>query len=89
MFQHDVLESLGLSLTETAQKLGVSRKHLSGFVNGHTRCNLDMVQRLAIATNTSIASWLNLQTALDIWEAENNPDPQYLDVERLESRAAL
>jgi len=88
MFQHDVLESLGLSLTETAQKLGVSRKHLSGFVNGHTRCNLDMAQRLAIATNTSIASWINMQSALDIWEAENNPDPQYLDVEHLESSAA-
>lgn len=88
MFRHDVIEPLGLSLTETAQKLGVSRKHLSGFVNGRTRCNLDMAQRLAIATNTSIASWLNMQTALDIWDAENNPDPQYSDVEDLESSAA-
>ena len=57
MFHHDVLESLGLSLTEAAQKLGVSRKHLSGFVNGHTRCNLDMAQRLALATNTSVDSF--------------------------------
>ncbi len=86
-FHHDVLGPLGLSLTEAARRLGVSRKHLSGFVNGHTRCNLDMAQRLAIATNTSIASWVNMQSALDIWEAENNPDPLYLKVEHLESRA--
>ncbi len=88
LFRHDVLEPLNLSLTETARKLGISRKHLSSFVNGRTRCNLDMAQRLAIATETSIASWLNMQTALDIWEAENNPDPQYSDVEHLENSAA-
>lgn len=88
LFRHDVLAPLDLSLTETAYKLGISRKHLSGFVNGRTRCNLDMAQRLAIATDTSVASWLNMQTALDIWELENNPDPQYSNVEYLEDSAA-
>ena len=88
LFRHDVLEPLGLSLTETACKLGISRKHLSGFVNGRNRCNLDMAQRLAIATDTSVASWLNMQTALDIWEMENNPDPQYAVVEHLQGNAA-
>ena len=88
LFRHDVLESLDLNLTETAHKLGVSRKHLSGFVNGRTRCNIDMAQRRAIATDTSIASWLNMQTALDIWGVENDPDPQYSNVEHLESSAA-
>lgn len=88
LFRHDVLDPLDLNLTETANRLGISRKHLSGFVNGRTRCNLDMAQRLAIATDTSIASWLNMQTALDIWEIENNPEPQYSNVETLEGSAA-
>ncbi|MFT5691582.1 MAG: addiction module HigA family antidote [Oceanicoccus sp.] len=88
LFRHDVLDPLDLNLTETADKLGISRKHLSGFVNGRTRCNLDMAQRLAIATDTSIASWLNMQTELDIWEVENNPEPQYSNVEYLEGSAA-
>jgi addiction module HigA family antidote len=83
VFQQSVLEPLGLNLTDAALKLDVSRKHLSGFVNGHVRCNLDMAQRIAIATKTSLESWINLQTALDIWEVDNHPDPKYAGVERL------
>lgn len=88
MFYSDVMEPLGLKVTETAKKLGISRKHLSEFVNGKTRCNLDMAQRLAIATSTSVASWLNMQTALDVWEVEHNPDPKYSDVQHIESGVA-
>ena len=32
--RHDCLEPLGLSVTEAARKLGVSRKQLSDVVNG-------------------------------------------------------
>ena len=34
--RHDCLEPLGLSVTEAARKLGVSRKQLSDIVNGHS-----------------------------------------------------
>ncbi len=33
--RHDCLEPLGLSVSETAERLGVSRKQLSDLVNGH------------------------------------------------------
>lgn len=83
VFLRDVMEPLGLQVTETAKKLNVSHKHLSAFVNEKNRCSLDMAQRLAIATNTSVVSWLNLQTELDTWDANHNLDPKYTKVREL------
>jgi len=69
-FKLDVLEPLELTVTDAANALGVSRKHLSGFVNERVPCNKDLAMRIAKATRTSIASWLNMQTNLDVWESE-------------------
>ena len=54
---------MGISITKAAEALGVSRKHLSAFVNGDEPCSNDMAQRLSKATETS---WLNMQTMVDI-----------------------
>ncbi|WP_372613384.1 HigA family addiction module antitoxin [Halomonas sp.] len=71
VFKLDVLEPLGLSVTQAAGAMGLSRKHLSAFTNGRVACSRELAQRLAKATDTSVASWLNLQTAVDVWEAEH------------------
>jgi addiction module HigA family antidote len=63
---------LGLSVTQAAGAMGLSRKHLSAFTNGRVSCTRELAQRLAKATDTSVASWLNLQTAVDVWEAEHS-----------------
>lgn len=73
VFKLDVMDELSLSITETAQRLGVSRKHLSAFVNGKVPCSAEMAQRIARTTGTSMQSWLNMQASLDVWEAEQNP----------------
>ena len=44
--RHDCLEPLGLSVTEAAKKLGVSRKQLSDVVNGHSGISPEMAIRL-------------------------------------------
>ena len=44
--RHDCLEPLGLSVTEAAQKLGVSRKRLSNIVNCQSRIFPEMAIRL-------------------------------------------
>jgi addiction module HigA family antidote len=67
------MDELGMTVTSTAKHLGVSRKHLSAFVNGHVPCSSDMAQRIAVATGTSMQGWLNMQTAYDVWEAEHHP----------------
>ncbi|MCG8045870.1 MAG: HigA family addiction module antitoxin [Candidatus Thiodiazotropha endolucinida] len=66
------LEPLGISITEAAKALGVSRKTLSSIINGNAGISPEMAVRLSIAFNISSESWLNQQTQYDLWEAEQH-----------------
>lgn len=67
------LEPLNLSVTALADRLGISRKTLSRIVNGRASITLDIAMRLSRALSTSPELWLNLQTALDVWQASQIP----------------
>lgn len=71
LFLEEVLQPLRIKITDAADAMSVSRKHLSLFVNGHIPCTKDMARRIAKASDTSMESWLNMQTAVDVWEAES------------------
>ena len=64
------LEPLGLSVTQAAGALGVSRKTLSAILNGRAGISPEMAVRLSIAFGTSSESWLNQQAQYDLWHAE-------------------
>jgi addiction module HigA family antidote len=64
------LEPLGLTVTEAAKALGVSRKTLSAILNGRAGISPEMAVRLSIAFDTSAESWLNQQIQYDLWLAE-------------------
>lgn len=64
------LDPLGLTVTKAAKGLGVSRKTLSGILNGRAGISPEMAVRLSIAFNTSAESWINQQTQYDLWRAE-------------------
>ena len=64
------LEPLGLSVTEAAKGLGISRKTLSAILNGRAGISPEMAIRLSIAFDTSAESWINQQTQYDLWHAE-------------------
>jgi addiction module HigA family antidote len=75
------LKPLGLSVSEAARALGVSRKTLSAILNGRAGISPEMAIRLSIAFDTSAESWLNQQTQYDLWAAEKRR--KSLRVERL------
>ena len=75
------IEPLGLSVTDTAKGLGVSRKTLSAILNGRAGISPEMAIRLSIAFGTSAESWLNQQSQYDLWLAEQQRD--HLHVSRL------
>lgn len=72
---------LGLTVTEAARALGVSRKTLSSILNGRSGISPEMAVRLSIALNTTAESWLNQQLQYDLWRAERHR--RKLRVERL------
>ena len=75
------LEPLGLSVSETARALGVSRKHLSDVVHGHFGISPEMAMRLSLAFGTTAEHWLRLQIAYDLWHIERKA--RKLKVQRL------
>lgn len=66
------LEPLGITVTEAAKSLGVSRKALSELLNGHSRISPEMAVRLSIALDTSAESWMIQQAMYDLSLAEQN-----------------
>lgn len=63
------IEPLGLSVTEAAAGLGVTRKTLSSLLNGRAGISPEMAIRLSRAFGRSPESWLALQNQYDLWHA--------------------
>jgi addiction module HigA family antidote len=61
---------LGVSVTQAAAALGVSRKTLSSILNGRAGISPEMAVRLSIAFDTSAESWLRQQLQYDLARAE-------------------
>ena len=64
------IEPLGLSITEAAEALGITRKTLSSILNGRSGISPEMAVRLSLAFGTSSESWLIQQSQYDLWGAE-------------------
>jgi len=63
------LEPLGVSVSDAAKALGISRKTLSEILNGRAGVSPEMAIRLAIAFDTTPESWMAQQTQYDLWRA--------------------
>jgi len=66
------LKPLGLTVTQAASALGVSRKTLSSILNGRAGISPEMAVRLSLAFGTTAESWMNQQVQYDLWHAERN-----------------
>lgn len=76
------LEPLGLSVTEGAEKLGVTRHTLSRVVNGHAAISPVMALRLEKMGWGTADSWLKMQLAYDLAQARRNASK--IKVQRME-----
>jgi antitoxin HigA-1 len=67
------LEPLGISVTDAAKGLRVTRKALSELLNGRSGVSPSMALRLGIAFDSTPESWLNMQQQYDLYRARKNP----------------
>ena len=69
----DVLPALGLTVTQAAQQLGVSRVTLSRMLNGRAAISPEMALRIeawpGVARGGEARLWLAEQSAYDMWQA--------------------
>jgi addiction module HigA family antidote len=70
----DVLPALGLSVTEAAEQLGVSRVTLSRVLNGRAAISPEMALRLeawlGVDRGGEARLWLAEQSAYDMWQTQ-------------------
>lgn len=69
ILNEDCIKPLGLSITESALKLGISRTTLSEIVNGRAGISPEMALKLGKAFNTTPEFWVNMQSQYDLAQA--------------------
>jgi addiction module HigA family antidote len=72
----------GMTVTEFAERLGVSRVALSRVVHGHAAVSAELAIRLSQALGTSAEVWMGMQTARDLWEASKKRRPKIKRIEQ-------
>ena len=78
----ECLEPLGLTITEAAKGLGVTRNSLSRLINGHNGISPEMALRLSKAFGGSAESWLRQQVNYDL--AQIQTKESQIQVERFQ-----
>jgi addiction module HigA family antidote len=76
----DYLDDPDVHLTQgaLAERLGVSRANLNAIINGKRAVTATMAMRLERVLGVSMQMWLNLQTAVDIYDAIHSAEAQQI-----------
>ena len=70
------LKDSGISISEAALRLGISRQAMSAILNGRAGISADMALRLSEALGTSAEMWAGMQSAYDLWKARQKRRPK-------------
>lgn len=87
IIKEDVLEPLGLTVTEAAERLGMTRPNLSRVLNGKTGISPDLALRLQHAGVSTARFWMDLQTNYELAQAARRPQPPVKPLSTARSRA--
>jgi addiction module HigA family antidote len=71
-----------MTVTEAAQRLGISRVMLSRVLNARSAITADMAIRVGLLTHTSAESWLVNQMQWDLWQSGRKPKPKVQPLQR-------
>jgi addiction module HigA family antidote len=75
LLREDVLAPLNLSVTDAADRLGMSRVALSRVLNGRAAISPDLAVRLQTAGVSTARAWLGMQANYDLAQAMNREQP--------------
>jgi len=87
LLRQDVLPALGLSVTQAAAQLGVTRAALSRVLNGRAGISPEMALRLeawlGVENGGRADIWVGQQATYDLWQTRLKGMPQVTRVQRL------
>jgi addiction module HigA family antidote len=88
LLREETLPAAGLTPSELASRLGVSRRGINELLRERRSVNPDLAHRLARVFKTTPEFWLRLQEAVDIWDAWQANRQEYDRLKPLRERAA-
>ncbi len=74
ILREDYLKAVGLTVTEAAAGLGVTRKALSDLLNGHSGVSPDMAIRLEKVGWGTAEHWLRMQMQRNLWDVRQRAE---------------
>lgn len=74
ILREDYVQPLGLTITDLAKGLKMSRKTLSAIVHEKAAISSEIAIKLSVAFNTTPEFWVNLQQQFDLWLAQQTVD---------------
>jgi addiction module HigA family antidote len=83
LLREDILPDSALTQTELASMLGVSRRTINEICHERRGVTADMAHRLARIFNTTPDLWMNMQSAVDIWDAHEANKAEYQKIRPL------
>jgi addiction module HigA family antidote len=85
ILREDVLPALGISVSEAARELRISRQMLHNVLSGKASITPEMALRIGKFCGNGPALWLRMQQARDLWEAERRLGAE---ISRIPTRSA-
>jgi addiction module HigA family antidote len=83
MLRDDVLPAAGLTASEAARRLGVSRQALHAVLSGKTGLSAEMAIRVSRLFGSTPSHWLAIQAAHDLWHVERRGAAEFDRIEKV------
>lgn len=80
LLREEILPAANTNQAELAKQMGVSRRTVNEICQERRGVSADIAHRLARVLNTTPELWINMQSAVDVWDAldANGKDYQKL-----------
>ena len=89
LIREDLLPETGLSQTQLAKMIGVSRRTISELIHERRRITPDISLRLAKVFNSTPEMWLTMQQAVDLWEAQSLSGHEYEKIQPVQEVVSI
>jgi addiction module HigA family antidote len=75
--REEILPGANITQGDLAKRMGVSRRSVNEICQERRGVSADMAHRLARVLNTTPDMWINMQAAVDIWDALKTNEKDY------------
>ena len=83
LLREEILPGARITQGDLAKRMGVSRRTVNEICQERRGVSADMAHRLARVLNTTPELWMNMQAAVDVWDALDANGQDYQKIKPL------